>query len=294
MTDASAVAEAPANEAPQEDAAPDRTEAQLFKFSDFIHVGEGSAECEHRIDGLCKDPDHFHCWIRLPNKFQVVQMKEKGQAARARVMRQARDSESDRHAIVENEIAEAIYQGEEAMVAELMDREAYKHENASMRELVEEEDSPWATIEEDQVRWNFLNKLDLEKREEDAVEDEYQELSRHLAKWNEAVAECFEKLVQPERESLSGRTKEELAELMREIVINEQADQIFMRVYTKWQMVVCVLKPRGEGVTPKERVFDNMTELEAAAPEVIAAVEVSFRTLELEFANRTHLRAEGN
>lgn len=293
MPDATAVQEAPETDSPQEASAPDRTEAQLFKYSDFIHVGEGSAECEHRVDGKCDNPDHFHCWIRLPNKFQVVQMKEKGQAARARVMRQARDPESDRFAIVENEIAEAINQGEEAMVAELTGREAYKHENAAMRELVEEEDSPYVTIEEDQVRWNFLNQLTPEKREEDAVEDEFQELSRHLSKWNTAVSERFEILAQPERESLSGRTKDELAEMMRDIVINDQADQIFMRVYTKWQMVVCVLQPRGDK-TPKDRVFSNMVELEGAAPEVIAAVEVSFKTLELEFANRTHLRAEGN
>lgn len=274
---------------PQEESAPDRTEARIFRFSEFVHVGEGSAECEHGEDGGCSDPKHFHVWLRLPNKFQVVQMQEKAQAARARVLRQAKDPESDRFAIIENQIAEAVDQGPQSMIAELLGRDEFKLQHRAMRELVEEEDSPWATVEEDQVRFNHLRELPEEERDE----DEYQELVRHLGKWNEAIDAKYEELVAPERDALEGRTTEELADLLRDIAIREQADQIFMRVFTKWQMVVCTLKPRAKG-NPVERVFDNASELEATAPEIIAALEVVFKDLELELNERQQLRAEGN
>jgi hypothetical protein len=281
----------------EEPAPPERTEARIFRFSDFVHVGEGSAECEHREDGRCKDADHFHAWVRLPNKFQIVQIREKGQAARARVLRQAKDPETDRWEIIENMVAEAMSGGRDGVIAEILGHSDWKVFRQAMAELVnddeiegdgEEPRSPWADIEADQERFRFLSALP----EEDRDADEYGELSRHLAQWNETLDARQEELRRPEREQLEERTDAELEASVRERATTEQADAIFMRTYTRWQMVVCTLKPNGG--RPSDRVFGSPQQLEAEAPEVIGGLEISFNALENELNNRLSARAEGN
>jgi nucleotide-binding universal stress UspA family protein len=282
---------------PVEESVPERTEVRIFRFSDFVHVGEGSAECPHGEDGRCKDPEHFHAWIRLPNKFQIVQIREKGQAARARVLRQARDKETDRWEIIENQVAESMSAGRDGVIAEILGHNEWKVYRQAMAELVNDDDgegegeeprSPWADIEADQERFRVLSS----QPEEERNADEYGELSRHLAKWNETLDARLEELRAPEQEALEDRTDEELAEMVRERAITEQADSIFMRTYARWQMVVCTLKPNGG--RPVDRIFGSPQQLEADAPEVIGGLEVAFNALENELNNRLTLRAEGN
>lgn len=290
---------APENETatPVEDSPPERSEAKIFRFSDFVHVGQGSADCEHGENGKCSDPEHFHAWIRLPNKFQIVQIREKGQAARARVIRQARDKETDRWEIVENQVAEAMLGGREGVIAELLGRNEWKLYRQAMTELVNDDDaegegedprSPWADIEEDQARFSHLSSLSEDERDA----DEFGELSRHLSAWNETFDARLEELRLPEKEALEGRTDEQLEAMVREYAVTEQADSIFTRVFARWQMVVCTLKPNG--ARPQDRVFGSPQGLEAESPEVLAGLEVSFNELENELNNRMALRAEGN
>lgn len=295
--DTATVAPENENATPVEDSPPERTEARIFRFSDFVHVGEGSAECEHAEDGKCSNPGHFHAWVRMPNKFQIVQIREKGQAARARVIRQSKDSETDRWEIIENQVAEAMLGGREGVIAEIMGRSDWKLYRQAMTELVNDDEiegegedprSPWADIEEDQERFRHLSTLPEEERDA----DEFGELSRHLTNWNETLDERLEQLQVPEKEALEGRTDEELEQMVRDQAVTEQADAIFSRVYTRWQMVVCTLKPNGG--RPVDRVFGSPQHLEAEAPEVIAGLEVSFNALENELNERLHLRAEGN
>jgi hypothetical protein len=263
---------------------------KLNRFSDWVHIGPGAEECEHRFDGKCTDEEHFHAWCALPNKFQVADIREKSQAARARVIRQAKDPSTDRYEILENQLAEAKEQGSTVMVEELLSRNMYRLQHQAMRELAEEEDSEFATIEDDQSRWRELE--GMEEADRDA--DEYNELTAHLQKWNEAVDERYEELVQPEKDSLEGRTEEELVEMMRDIAVREQADGVFMRTFAKYQWLLCTLKPRGEQKRPVERVFADVGQLQAAPPEVVAALEVTFNDLEAQLAQRDALRAEGN
>lgn len=289
VTEQDQVPESPI-EAPPEEEMADRTSGKLFRFSEFVHVGPGADECEHRLDGKCADAEHFHAWCRLPNKFQIATIREKAQAARARVIRQAKDPETDRFEILENQMAELRDQGHQAMVDELLGRNAFKMQHRAMRELAEEEDSPFATIEEDQKRWQYLTELE----EADRPADEYGELLRHLEQWNDAVEVKYEELIQPERDSLTDRDEDELMEMVRDIAIREQADGIFMRVFSKYQWAICTLKPRGEGKVPTEKVYGSLAELENAAPEVVAELEACFGDLETELNERQALRAEGN
>lgn len=285
----SAVAEAPTHI--EEAAPPDKSADKIFRYSDWVHIGPGAEECERRETG-CKDADHFHAWVRLPNKFQVTAIREKAQAARARVLRQARDEETDRFAIIENQLAEARAQGPEGMIEELTARNSFKWTQRAMQELAEDDDegeeSKFANVEEDQQRWMELKDTPEESRDE----DEYQELTRHLEAWNDAVEARFAELKAPEQESLEGRTDDELVELLREQVIGEQANQIFMRVFSKWEWAICTLAPNAKG--QMERVFPSLASLEGAAPEVIATLEGTFNALEQELNERSALRAEGN
>lgn len=284
-------------ETPVESSPPERTEARIFRFSDFVHIGEGSADCPHGEDGKCREADHFHAWIRLPNKFQMVQIREKGQAARARVLRQAKDVETDRWEIVENQVAEGWAAGREGAIDELLARNDWRLYQQAMKELVNDDEvegdgenprSPWADIEEDQDRFRFLTAQPEEERDA----DDYLELSKHLAEWNEALDARLEELRAPERDSLEGRTDDELMQMIRDHAVTEQADSIYMRVFTRWQMVVCTLKPNG--ARPQDRVYGSPQALEADSPEVVAGLEVAFNALESEMNERLKLRAEGN
>lgn len=292
MSDAAAVQEDTRQDDPQ--GIKGDTAIRLNSFSEWVHIGPGSETCEHRLDGKCQDDSHFHAWCALPNKFQVTDIREKAQAARARVIRQAKDPATDRYEILENQLSEISGQGEAMMIEELLSRNMYKVQHQAMKELAEpedpEEDAPFATIEDDQKRWRELEAM--EESERDA--DEYGELTRHLEDWNEAIDAKVEELTQPERSSLEGRTEEELLGMIREIAVREQADGVFMRTFAKYQWLLCTLKPRGEGKRPIERIFNDVNALTAAPPEVVAALEVTFNELEAELAGREQLRAEGN
>lgn len=273
-----------------EETAQENPAVKLNRFSEYIDIGPGAEECEHRRDGKCGEEEHFHGWCRLPNKFQIADIREKAQAARARVIRQAKDPQTDRYEILENQLAESKAQGSAVMVEELLNQDMFRHQHQAMRELVEEEDSPYVNVEEDQRRWRELEAMEPEERDN----DEYKELTSHLERWNEAVEERYAKIVQPERDALEGRTEDELLDMMRDIAIKEQADGIFMRTFAKYQWLLCTLKPRGEGKVPTDRCFADINALTAAAPEVVAALEVTFNDLEAQLAQRDSLRAEGN
>lgn len=286
---------------PVEESAPDRTEARLFRFSEYVHVGEGSAECEHGEDGKCRDEDHFHAWVRLPNKFQITQIREKAQAARSRVIRQSKDEKTDRWEIINNQVAEARLAGSDGMIAELVGRQEWRVMNKAMRELVNDDNaedtgedeakavSKWATIEEDQRRFRHLSVLP----EEDRDADEFGELTRHLAAYTAALDARYEELTAPEREALEARSDDELAEMVRDIAATEQADGVYMREFTRYQLVVCTLKPNGTK-HPQDRVYGDVNQLSAESPEVVAVLESTFGDLEGELSNRVSLRAEGN
>src|ERR1700745_988892 len=91
-------------EAPPQAAA--RTTARaMFKYSEFVDLGDGAAECEHARDGRCEDIEHFHAWCRLPNPYQHEGIRKKGLAAKARKIRELKDPESDVSVILDTELA---------------------------------------------------------------------------------------------------------------------------------------------------------------------------------------------
>jgi hypothetical protein len=293
-TDESATQEAPAvaEEAPAVESKADRAEVEkLFRFSGFVHVGPGAADCEDGEDGSCGDPLHFHAWCRLPNKFQMQAIRTKAQAAKARCIRRLKDPESDANAILEGDLEAIREAGKEALVEEVLSRTYWRDHLAAMKELVEEDESPFATIEEDQARFKELTAMPEDER----PTDEYDELVRHLDKWNEEVDRVRGERQRPQRESLEAQTEDELLDLIRNERIKAEADQEYMTVYSAEEWATCTLKPRPqEKGAPNEKVFGSSDHMKQEAPEVIAALEAMFSELEGEFATRAAVRAEGN
>jgi hypothetical protein len=82
-----------------------RSPNQLFRYSAWVHVGDGAQDCATAEIG-CTDPGHFHAWCRLPNQLQHEDIRERALAAKARRIRQMRDPEADAHEILELDMAE--------------------------------------------------------------------------------------------------------------------------------------------------------------------------------------------
>lgn len=277
---------------PVTDSKPDRRSVErLFRVNSYVHVGPGAEECPDGEDGTCGDPLHFHAFCRLPNKFQIAAIRTKANAAKARARRRLRDPESDQFAILEGDLDDIREAGKQALVEEVLSRTYFKDHQQAMKELTEEEDSPFATIEEDQERFKELNDM----APEDRPEDEFNELIRHLDKWNAEVDRVRDSIQLPQKEGLEARDDEDLIEIIRDERIKLEADNEYMFIYSGEEWVACTLKPvPAEKGLPSEKVFGSFEQLRVQPPEVVNILEQTFAELESEFANRASVRAEGN
>jgi hypothetical protein len=261
-----------------------KTPEQLFRYSTWLHVGVGADGCEdvdeQAGDVSCADPLHFHAWCRLPNQFQHREIREKAMAARARRSRQLRDPTSDSAAILGDEL-EAILRAPDAaeqLIAELVGKDWWKDYMQAVRDLNEAEDErgekPWVTIEHDRQRYVELQSLDEAER----PTEEFAELEKHLTAYGEALEAAHNEIVEPKRQALAGRDVNDLADLVREQRIDGEAQEDFMHTYSTWEWLVGTLRCPGG-----ERRFASLEAMQAAAPEVIAALEGTFDDLERTF-----------
>jgi hypothetical protein len=277
----------------EESPAKNRSVQDMFRFSDYVHVGPGADTCEDAENGSCGNPLHFHSWCRLPNKFQQSSIQEKAQAARARATRQLRNPETDKHAIIENDMETLLrLNSKDALVEELLSKDYMQDHLAAMQQVAEEEE--FNTIEEDQRRFKVL----VEMPEEERPADEFKELTSHIEAFQAKVDEARDEAQKPKREALDGKEMGELVDLIRDQRIANIGDEAYMRSYNLWQWFIGTLKPidtTNSGL-PTERAFASVEHMQQAAPEVIEAIEQVFADLEGEFAMRlqTAARAEGN
>lgn len=278
----------------EESPAEDRSNEQVNReWRTYLHVGEGALECEHGEDGRCQEPDHFHVFCRLPNKLQINAIREKANAAKARVIRALRDPESDRHIILETDLETLkLLASKEELVSEIMATSRWRDRGEVMAELAEEEE--FEHIDEDQERARVLNALP----DADRDEDEYNSLIRHLDKWNEAVDTKLAEKQQPERDALMAREVDELIEMIRDERIKAEASETWMSTYSLWEWYIGTLKPRpADKGLPIERRYKSVEELKADTPERVEGIQTVFEALEqgvLSPSAKTAVRAEGN
>lgn len=269
---------APDEEAAEHSPAESRDSSQLFEFARYVHVGPGADDCPDADNGKCSNTLHFHAWIRLPNPFQRAAIAEKATAARARRKRQLRDEESDSRVILDEAIETMVEADDKGpLVEELVNKDFLTDHLAAMRAISEEEG--YEHIEEDQERHRAL--LDLPDEERPA--EEWEELAKHVAEFSEKVNADRDERQRPLRDSLTERSIDDLADLVRDQRIDGIAQAAFMESYNVWEWYIGTLKPRdpAKGL-PVERIFGSIDHLKACAPEIYNALDSAFTRLEAE------------
>lgn len=277
-------------------------DSRLFRYSTWIHVGQNAEGCED-VDELkgtneCSNPLHFHAWIRLPNQFQHVEIRERSLAAKARRMRQLRDDSTDAHAMLESQIDTLARQGDQAkdqMVSELMQgdwwiiylkaAEEVKHgstiEESEPAESDEDEDDGDETpaeplylhIGEDKQRLAILNAMPEDER----PGDEYAELSKHIAAYDLLVDERHVELVGPEKARLTEMPINDLLDRYRDHLIEAESGVIFQHEYAAGQWFTCTYVDATE---PRRRRFESEALMREQATEVLDALQDAFTDLQ--------------
>lgn len=296
--EAQAPPEAPAqSDPPGEGAGPEGTPAEtrdssrLFEFSGFVHVGPGAEQCEEGETGQCKNPAHFHAWIRLPNQFQTSSLREKSEAATARKLRTLRNEESDSRVILDTELEEFARQNDASALIEQLANADFLQDHYQAMRAVAEENEDFKTIEDDRERLRALEA----KSEEERPEEEFEELQKHVAAYVDAVNVERDAIQEPLKTSLKEKSVEELIDLVREQRIQVIAREAGEQAYSQWEWYIGTLSIRvPEKVTaPQQRVFESIDHLMAAAPEIIEALQDGFREIEAAAGRSLQKAADG-
>jgi hypothetical protein len=250
---------------------------QLFhRFSRYLHIGEGAAECEHSEDGACEDPTHFHAWVRLPNQFERESMRDRATAAKARKLRSLKDPESDARVVMESDLDALRIRGETGPLVEELVNQSFLEDHLQALTDVNE-DGEYDTIDEDRVRLQEIEKMPAEEQPEEG-----EELRKRLAEHTEKVNTARDALQLPHKQSLEGKTLYELVEMIREQRIENVGLGEFNSIYARWEWYIGTLKPKSGAGYPNERVYPSMEAFLKAPPEIIEEVMVTVNALETE------------
>jgi len=152
--------------------------------------------------------------------------------------------------ILEDELDALARAGEaakEQLVDELVSKDWWRDyleatRDVQEREVGDEGEKPYATIEDDQRRYRQLDALPEDER----PKDEYEELERHITAYNTAVDERHREVEAPRRASLAERDLNALIDLIRDERISAEANGEFMHVYSIYEWLVgCLTQPRA-------------------------------------------------
>lgn len=258
-----------------------RTPDVLFRYSEFVHIGPGADHCEDGTDGSCGDPLHFHAWCRLPNQFQHASIREKAMAAKARRQRQLRDPDTDGCAVLEGELDALLRSGaKEPLIEELSAQHYLRDNKLALQSMIESEE--FGSIEEDLERFRALNALPEDER----PADEVTELQNHIDTFQKSLESSIEEEQRPYRESLEALEPAALVDLVRDLRIESEGNDEFLRTWRIWEQYIGTLAPRpADQGAPVDRKFRDVSHLtDQAAPEVIEALQAVFGELEAAMA----------
>lgn len=230
------------NEVPDEPAAQAAEARKMYKWSSYLHVGEGAAECEHATDGACTDPAHFHAWCRLSNPLQHEDIRKKGQAAKARKIREYKDPESDASVTLDQELVQIndeVFMDQ--LIDELLARE-FGDDYIQARDEVGDREE-FEHIDQDREEFARLTAAE-DEIPDDERSDEWKQLRKHVESHVDAVRTRLDELQKPRREELASRGPDALVQLVREKRVEEAANIAFLDVYNIWQWFVGTYKVR--------------------------------------------------
>lgn len=290
----------PTTPEPERSHAEEETPARMHNFSDWVHVGPGAATCdciktvtensgrEHQAaDGTCQDPDHFHGWVRLPNQFERKSIADKAAAAEARRLRALRDPDSGDSVILDNEIESMVLAGDkEPLIDEIVGQNFLEDHIQAVKEVGEDEEGEWDTVEEDRERLNALRA----KLPEDRDEEEFERLGDRISRHADLVNERRDAIQEPKRAAIADKPIEELGQIVRQVRVDAMANGTRREEALKWEMYICTFQPKAldKPGFPSQRSFSSIDAFVAAAPEILEPIAHTVTSLNQDSA--THLK----
>jgi hypothetical protein len=192
-----------------------------------------SKEVKATVDG-----EEFSAFIRLPNPWQHRKVQDHAAAARARMVMQLRDKESDAYAIVQEQIGSIDDLEDEKVIDYLVGRHAPEAIFRAQIELETMEDvdangkafKPWGNMQEHQERYAIL----LQREETES--DEYKKLEGHIISYAEALQERAQHHLEPKEQVYAALDRDGLMERVRRALCHAKATDEFINVYNQWQI----------------------------------------------------------
>lgn len=278
--------------------APDTTQEpqeKLYRYSAWIHIGEGADGCEQASTGGCEDPQHFHAWCRMPNQIQHEEIRERALAAKARRTRVLRDPQTDAHDALELTLDELARGGDavkEALADELLRQQRWTALTEASTDVIEKQDGyepqqpgdegepepikPYEHIVRDKARLEELQALEPDDR----PADEFESLTRHAAAFDAEVEVRFHDLYDPQHKALVDRDISGIIDMVRDERIAREANATFMGFYSQEEWLECTLmRPGG----PQR--FKSLAEIRRVSPEEYEALRSTYDGLEADQVN---------
>jgi hypothetical protein len=254
--------------------------AEIFRHSAWVHVGEGAEECPDDGAG-CTNPGHFHAWIRLPNRIQRDEIREKAMAAKARRVRLLKDPESDAAAVMRDAIdALADRDDKAAVIDEILGDDFMEDRQTARVEVMEEADGKFDHIDTDIERYGEL----MAQPETERNVDEAEELERHIATWTEAVTQKVAEIRVPRRARLEQLSIDELLNRVSKLRIQNESIAAFSAAHQTWTWLAGTWRSKpASAIDPGERKFDSESQIRKLPDEVIAGLSDGFLQLTMAF-----------
>lgn len=257
-----------------------RSSEELFQWSGYVHVGRGAEECEHGVDGGCRDREHFHAWVCLPNTYQIRDVADKARAARARKVRALKDPESDSYAILEAELDELREpEAFKALIELVADREIEHNLLPMIEEL--QKDERFEHHAQDSEEYNRLRETPEDERDT----EEWERLQQDMLDYSDKLREEIDKRKATEIAHLEAKSVDDVIAMERKSRIDNISNEQYLHVYYTWAIYVGAREPTTEGF-PTERKFKTPEAQRTAAPEVIAALREKISELEQRTTSR--------
>jgi hypothetical protein len=263
---------------------------QLFQFSGYVHVGSGVEECEltKAFEDLeagtpdvkpteeCDNPEHFHCWVCLPNAFQVKDIGEKARAAKARKLRALKDSgrdgnpATDSHVTLEAEMDSITELDRERLTGEVVSAYVGKDLSVILNELSEKEEFEDHDQDVEESR-RLMSTPDDEKTQE-----EVDQVEGKLKEFGEAFESEVKGREANKKAELDAMNRDEFVEVIRKKRIEDLSVIAYNNTNYEWMMF------SGTRLATKHntRKFMELKDLRGAPPEVVSAIRVKIRQLE--------------
>jgi hypothetical protein len=245
---------------------------ELFKYSAWVHVGQGAEDCEEARDGHCGNPLHFHAWCRLPNQLQHEDIRERALAAKARRIRQLRDPEADAYEILESDMSELRASATRACSSTSSSTRTGGSARSTRWRTIEDSEE-FKTIDRDRERLGELRVLDPDPsqgRVRGARAPRQQVHGGDRGAPRELEAPIRESLEALTRESSSTRSARS-ASAPRPTTPSWSPT----RAGSGWPAPSPATRP-----VDRQRTFSDVDQLVEAAPEVLDALQRTFSELE--------------